>query len=93
MLELNPGDLISAPFLFVDYFLKKEIDLSLGLVCPSVITENPENFNEFTQKELQVIINQLNELETQNIEEIDPNYSHSLSLLKSFEYSIYLQTS
>ncbi len=51
---------------FVDYFIKKGIDVSLGLVCPSIITGNPENFNEFTYEELQVIINQLHELETQN---------------------------
>ncbi|KKM17013.1 hypothetical protein LCGC14_1680060, partial [marine sediment metagenome] len=51
---------------FVDYFFKKEIDISLGLVCPSIITEHPENFNEFTREELQVIIDQLDELETHN---------------------------
>ena len=51
---------------FVDHFFKKEIGISFGLVCPSNITENPENFNEFTQEELQVIINQLDELEIQN---------------------------
>ena len=51
---------------FVEFFLKKGIEISLGLVCPSVITKNPMNFNEFTREELQVIINQLNELEPQN---------------------------
>ena len=51
---------------FVDYFFKKEIEISLGLVCPSIITENTENFNEFTCEELQVIIDQLDELETQD---------------------------
>ncbi|KKL71005.1 hypothetical protein LCGC14_2099230, partial [marine sediment metagenome] len=27
---------------FVDYFIKKGIDVSLGLVCPSIITGNPD---------------------------------------------------
>ena len=48
---------------FVEFFYDKGIDISLGLVCPSIFTENPKNFNEFQKLEIQIIIDQLNELE------------------------------
>ncbi|MHA1147588.1 MAG: radical SAM protein [Promethearchaeota archaeon] len=50
---------------FVDFFYNKGIDISLGLVCPSIFTENPKAYNEFEKSEIQVIIDQLNELELQ----------------------------
>ena len=48
---------------FVDFFYNMGIDISLGLVCPSIFTENPKAYNEFQRSEIQVIIDQLNELE------------------------------
>jgi len=63
---------------FVKFFLKKGIGISLGLVCPSIITDKPENFNEFSREELQVIINQLDTLETQN------NLNFANSVLRDF---------
>jgi len=48
---------------FVDFFYNKGIDISLGLVCPSIFTNNPKSYNEFRKSEIQVIINQLNKLE------------------------------
>ena len=48
---------------FIDFFYNKGIDISLGLVCPSIFTENPKAYNEFQKPEIQVIIDQLNELE------------------------------
>ena len=48
---------------FVDYFFEKDIDISLGLVCPSIFTENPKAYNEFKKEEIQSIINQLYQLE------------------------------
>ena len=48
---------------FVELFYNKGIDISLGLVCPSIFTENPKVYNEFQKSEIQVIIDQLNELE------------------------------
>ena len=48
---------------FVDFFYNKGIDISLGLVCPSIFTKNPKAYNEFQKSEIQIIIDQLNELE------------------------------
>jgi len=48
---------------FVNFYYNKGIEISLGLVCPSIFTENPKNYNEFQKSEIQVIIDQLNELE------------------------------
>ncbi len=48
---------------FVKYFYKEGIDVSLGLVCPSIFTENPKVYKEFQRSEIQVIIDQLNALE------------------------------
>ena len=48
---------------FVDYYYNKGIEISLGLVCPSIFTDNPKAFNEFQRSEIQIIIDQLNELE------------------------------
>ncbi len=48
---------------FVDFFYNKGIDISLGLVCPSIFTGNPKTYNEFQRSEIQIIIDQLNELE------------------------------
>ncbi len=47
----------------VEYFYDKGIDVSLGLVCPSIFTENPKNYNEFRKKDITSIIHQLNHLE------------------------------
>jgi len=51
---------------FVDFFYKKGIQISLGLVCPSVFTDHPKNYNEFQRSEIQLVINQLNKLENEN---------------------------
>ena len=48
---------------FVDYFYNQGIDISLGLVCPSIFTKNPKTYNEFQRSDIQVIIDQLNKLE------------------------------
>jgi len=48
---------------FIDLMYNKGIEISLGLVCPSIFTENPKAYNEFQKSEIQVIIDQLNELE------------------------------
>ena len=32
---------------FISYYYDKGINISLGLVYPSIFTENPKNFNEF----------------------------------------------
>ena len=48
---------------FIDSFYYKGIEISLGLVCPSVFTEKPKAYNEFQRSEIQIVINQLNELE------------------------------
>jgi len=50
---------------FVNYYYERNISISLGLVCPSIFTENPNKFNEFRKDEIQVVINQLNDLEKQ----------------------------
>ena len=51
---------------FISYFFEKGIDISLGLVCPSIITSNPLAFNEFKKDEIISIIEQLNQLEQNN---------------------------
>ena len=48
---------------FVKYFYRKGIQISLGLVCPSIFTETPSAFNEFRKNEISMIIDQLNNLE------------------------------
>jgi len=48
---------------FVEYYYDKGIEISLGLVCPSIFTDNPKAYNEFQRLEIQMIIDQLNELE------------------------------
>lgn len=50
---------------FVEYFYDKGIDVSLGLVCPSIFTKNPKTYNEFKKKDINSIIDQLNHLENQ----------------------------
>lgn len=50
---------------FVEYFYNNCIDVSLGLVCPSVFTKNPKTYNEFRKNDINSIIDQLNHLETQ----------------------------
>lgn len=50
---------------FINYYYDKGIDVTLGLVCPSIFCKNPKAFNEFKRDEIQIVINQLNELEQQ----------------------------
>lgn len=51
---------------FVDFFYRKGIEISLGLVCPSIFTDHPKNYNEFRRSEIQLIVDQLNKLEKEN---------------------------
>ncbi len=48
---------------FVNCYYDKVIEITLGLVCPSIFCEDPKAFNEFKRIEIQTVINQLNELE------------------------------
>ncbi len=48
---------------FVEYYHARGIDISLGLVCPSVFTDTPKAFNEFRRKEIREVIRQLDNLE------------------------------
>lgn len=48
---------------FVEYYFAKGIDVSLGLVCPSVFTDPPKAFNEFRREEIRVVICQLDDLD------------------------------
>ncbi|MBD3340605.1 MAG: radical SAM protein, partial [Candidatus Lokiarchaeota archaeon] len=48
---------------FVEFFYNKKIDVTLGLVCPSIFCDNPKAYNEFQKSEIQIIIDQLNKLE------------------------------
>ncbi len=48
---------------FVEFFYNKGIEISLGLVCPSIFTDSPKAYNEFQKSEIQIIINQLDALE------------------------------
>ncbi len=50
---------------FANFFFEKGIDISLGLVCPSIFTDNPKAYNEFRREEIQIIIDQSNHLKTQ----------------------------
>jgi MoaA/NifB/PqqE/SkfB family radical SAM enzyme len=49
----------------VMFFLKKNIQVSLAIVEPHLLTENPTRYNEFSQKEINIIVNQLKKLETE----------------------------
>ena len=48
---------------FVNYYYNKGINVTLGLVCPSIFTQEPEAYNEFRKDEIQQVIIQLNNLE------------------------------
>lgn len=52
----------------VDYFIKKEIDISLALVCPSHFdtVNSPTEYNHFNYKELEIILAQLIQLKSDN---------------------------
>jgi MoaA/NifB/PqqE/SkfB family radical SAM enzyme len=53
---------------WISYFNNKNIDISVGLVCPSKFdnTENPIEYNHFNFKELDIILTQLEKLKNEN---------------------------
>jgi MoaA/NifB/PqqE/SkfB family radical SAM enzyme len=52
----------------VNYFNERDVDISVGLVCPSKFdnTPNPIEYNHFNFVELDIILNQFKRLETEN---------------------------
>jgi MoaA/NifB/PqqE/SkfB family radical SAM enzyme len=52
----------------ISYFIERDIDISVGLVCPSKFdnTENPIEYNHFNFKELEVILKQFEKLKVEN---------------------------
>ena len=52
----------------VNYFYEKNIDISLGIVCPSYFDdeEDPTEYNRFNFKELDIILNQFKLLKEDN---------------------------
>ncbi|MBD3212658.1 MAG: radical SAM protein [Candidatus Lokiarchaeota archaeon] len=48
---------------FVEYYFDRGIEVTLGLVCPSNFTDNPQYYNDFTKTEILDVMKQLNELE------------------------------
>lgn len=51
--------------LFVTEMDRRGLDVSLALVCPSVVTDTPHRFNEFRPAELEAVAQQLESLDRQ----------------------------